>query len=122
MPYVLLDVNQVVVAHNDGPANGYVQAPDHVTKGHQLNGETWEKSAALLAEETAAADLATKKANVSNSIATVRTWVDFAKDTVVAGWDASTTAQKLIWMKQHIDRDGTVWSRLADLVEGHKLH
>jgi hypothetical protein len=121
MIHVLLDVNNVVIATNDGPASGYMEAPDNVAVGWQLNGQTWEKSPALLAIEAILTDLASKRSVVNGDIATLLTWADFHENTVFDGWDVASTADKLAWTKTLHRRFGIFLRRFADFYQGHQF-
>lgn len=50
MKYVKL-TNGIVEHTWYEPRNGYIEAPDNVQCGWQLNGQTWEKGATLTAQE-----------------------------------------------------------------------
>lgn len=120
MNYVLTDQANIVTATRGEPSNGYVEAPDNVQCGWQLNGQTWEKGAALVAAEAALAAKNAKQQSVANMVATARQWKVDA-DTAVAAWDGQTTAQRFAACKILMGRFGTMSEKLADLIEGHLL-
>lgn len=119
MVFALLDGN-TVTSTNDSAYAGYIEAPDGVTVGWEKNGNVWSKSAALVTREAAEAALATKRANASNVVATLRSWSTDAA-TAAAAWDAQTQTQKNATTKVVIERLGTFMSRFADLIEGNRL-
>lgn len=122
MNYVKIDGNNIVT-HTNGstPRDGFIEAPDHVGIGYQKNGETWQKSAALLAEEAADADRETKREAMEADITTLLEWADFHENTVFNGWDASTTADKLAATKTLHRRVGIFFRRFAGFYQGHKF-
>jgi hypothetical protein len=81
-----------------------------------LIAEVWQKGAALLAAEATAEDLAAKRATLTNSIATLRSWADDA-DAAVDSWDAWTTAQRFAALKITLMRISTLLDRMADTIE-----
>lgn len=118
MKLVTLDTNQTVIG--TGRSDSTVEAPDNVECDWQLNGQTWEKGAALLATEAVVADLASKRDNASQAVATLRTWADEGASDVAA-WDTASTADKLIITKRLLNRTSIFWRRFADFYEGHQF-
>jgi hypothetical protein len=69
------------------------------------------KTAAELQAEADEADRETKRGNYQDAVATLRDWSDQAESTTVTSGNAVTVLQQLV------DRSGTMWDRLADLIE-----
>jgi hypothetical protein len=69
------------------------------------------KTAAELQAETDEADRETKRSNYQGAVATLRQWADDAEGITV------TTGNAVNVLQQLVDRSGTMWDRLADLIE-----
>lgn len=119
MKLVTLNLNKLVIGTSRPDST--VEAPDYVECYWQQNGETWEKSAELLAIEALSADLATKRSNINGDVSTLRTWADFHENIVFDGGDASTTAEKLAWTKTLHRRFGIFLRRFADFYQGYQF-
>jgi hypothetical protein len=110
----------IVTSTTGNAAAGYVEIPDQADCGWQLNGQTWEKSAALIASEAAATALATKRSNVTQAVSSLRTWATEAQS-ASGNWGTRTQVQKDAIMVTTFSRLSTLMDRFADLVEGNRL-
>jgi len=70
-----------------------------------------DKTAAELQAEIDDADRETKRSNYKGAVATLRQWSDDAEGTTVTSGNAVAVLQEMV------DRSGTMWDRLADLIE-----
>jgi len=92
-----------------------VQGDLVVPNGHHT---TYTVTALTQAELDAIADNAdrtTKRLNVSNAVATLRTWATQAGNTTVTQGNAVATLQTVV------DRLGIFFDRFADLIEGQRF-
>jgi hypothetical protein len=69
------------------------------------------KTQTELDDQAAAADRLVKQTNYKGAVATLRQWSDDAEATAVTSGNAVAVLQEMV------DRSGTMWDRLADLIE-----
>lgn len=70
-----------------------------------------DKTAAEIQAETDEADREQKRTNYQGAVATLRQWSDDAEAVTVTSGNAVAVLQQMV------DRSGTMWDRLADLIE-----
>ena len=97
-PTTTFDRTVEMVDHGDGPIPTVVWTERN-------------KTAAELQAETDAADRETKRSNYQGAVATLRQWSDDAEAVTVTSGNAVAVLQQMV------DRSGTMWDRLADLIE-----
>jgi hypothetical protein len=91
-----------------------IEVPDNVAIGWTQIGGVWQKSASLLAAEAAAADLAAKRTQLTNSVATLRQWADDAESTTATSGNAVAVLNTLL------DRLAVFFDHFADMIESRR--
>jgi hypothetical protein len=91
------DADHVRTVENIGPGQGFT--------------EVWTFSQDLADANADQADRQTKRSNYKGAVATLRQWSDDAEATAVTSGNAVAVLQEMV------DRSGTMWDRLADLIE-----
>lgn len=93
-----------------------VTVPDAAQIGWVEVGGVWQKGAALLAQESDAADRLTKRGNLNaQAIAALRQWADDAESTT------ATSGNAVAVLNTVLDRLAIFFDRFADLLEAQRM-